>query len=91
MVAFALLLCFAAWASLSLGMPRHHLALLGVAPAARRRRLLRGAGWSLLALAFALCMAAYGAGQGPIFWAAAMVLGAIGWVLLLTFASLRRR
>jgi hypothetical protein len=91
MVALALLLCIAAWASLSLGMPRHHQALLGAMPTPTRRRLLRGGGWLLLAAAFALCMAAYGTGQGPIFWAAAMVLAAIAWVLLLTFASRRRR
>jgi hypothetical protein len=91
MVALAWLLCFAAWALLSLGMPKHHQALLGAALPAARRRLLRGGGWLLLAAAFALCMAAYGTGQGPIFWAAAMVLGAIAWVLLSTFANLRRR
>ncbi len=75
------------WALLSLGLPKHHAAVFGREPGASHSRRLRAAGWCLLALGLPACIAGYGWGQGPVFWASTLVLGAIAWVLLMTALS----
>lgn len=79
--------CLLGWALLSIGLPRHHLALLGHEPARQRTRWLRAAGWTVLGLALPACVGAYGWGQGPIFWASGLVLAAILWALLMGMLS----
>lgn len=65
----ALSLCFAAFALLCVGLPRHYAVLYGSERAAPRRlRGLRASGWALLALAFAAAVAAEGWNRGPLLW-----------------------
>lgn len=87
MAVLIVLTCLFGWALLSLGLARHHIALLGHEPALQRTRRLRAAGWILLVLALPACLGAYGWGQGPIFWASGLVLGAILWVLVMGVLS----
>lgn len=84
MPGMVLALAMVAWMLLALGLPRHHKAVFGADPSPGTCRLSRAAGWTLLPLAFAVAVAAHGWGQGPIFWAASLVLGALAWVLLMT-------
>ncbi|MCF7220692.1 DUF3325 domain-containing protein [Marilutibacter chinensis] len=84
MLGLVLALSLTAWILLALGLPRHHKAVFGTDPAPARRRLLRAAGWCLLPLGFAVAAADRGWGQGPIFWAASLVIAALAWVLLMT-------
>lgn len=83
----ALLLAFAAWVTLSLGLPKHQTAALGhmLAPAASRR--LRLLGWVLLAADLALLVALRGWELGPVLWACLLIVTAIAWTLLLTRLS----
>lgn len=90
MIAPVILASLLGWALLSLGLPRHHVAVFGSEPGPARSRRLRAAGWVLLALGLPACVGEYGAGQGPVFWASALVVAAIAWVLLMTWLGERR-
>lgn len=90
MIAAVVIASLLGWALLSLGLPKHHAAVFGSEPGRARSRRLRGAGWMLLALGLPACVGEYGWGQGPVFWASALVVGAIAWVLLMTWAGLSR-
>ncbi|KAB8198130.1 DUF3325 family protein [Lysobacter maris] len=83
MFGVVLALSIGAWMLLALGLPRHRQAVFGAAASDRGGHLLRLAGWSLLPLAFAIAVEDHGWGQGPIFWAAALVIAALAWVLLM--------
>jgi hypothetical protein len=85
--AMALVLCYAGWCLLCLGMERHHRDIFGVAPSAARRRRLRVGGWFALMLAFAISVYALGWEFGPVLWACALMLAALVWALLLPFAA----
>lgn len=87
MIAFLVIASLLGWALLSLGLPKHHAALFGHEPGLSRSRRLRAGGWVLLGLGLPACIAGYGWGQGPVFWASALVLGAIAWVLVMTALS----
>ena len=50
MIAPVILASLLGWALLSLGLPRHHVAVFGSEPGPARSRRLRAAGWVLLAL-----------------------------------------
>lgn len=84
-----LLLAFAAWIALSLGLPRYQPPVLGrtLPPAICRR--LRALGWALLAADLALLIATRGWQLGPIFWTCALIVSVIVWALLLTRLSRR--
>lgn len=90
MIMIALLLSLLGWALLSLGLPRHYKSVFGRDLPARQGRPLRAGGWTAIPAALALCITAYGWGEGPIFWASTLVLGALGWVLLMTALVSRR-
>lgn len=78
-----------AWVLFSLAMPKHQQAVLARTLPLRATPWLRMAGGCLLAAGLAICIAARGWSQGPIFWGALLILSAIAWILLLTFAPRR--
>lgn len=80
-------LCLLAWPLFALAMDKHQPQLLARGLPQAARRSLRVLAWVLLVLALAVFLGAKGAGQGPVFWGASLVLSAIAWVLLLTFAA----
>lgn len=80
----ALGLSYAGMAGLCLGMDRHHQQVWSVkAPA--RQRLLRLAGWLLLALALWPCVQAWGAAVGSVAWLGMLSAAALALVLLLPY------
>ena len=83
----ALVLCYAGWCLLCLGMERHHRDVFGAAPSSTRRRKLRVGGWFALMLAFAISVYALDWEFGPVLWACALMLAALVWALLLPFAA----
>lgn len=85
--AIALVLCYAGWCLLCLGMERHHRDFFGAVPSPARRRKLRVGGWFALMLAFAVSVYAIDWEFGPVLWACALMLAALVWALLLPFAA----
>lgn len=73
MVALGSILILAAWWLLAMAMPPC---------AAARARRLRAAAAGALLLSLAGFVAAIGVEQGPVFWAAALMLGALAVALL---------
>lgn len=73
MSGFALASAFSGFVALCLAMEKHQLDLYGRERATpRRRRGFRIVGWSLLALAFALCVSDSGWALGPVLWLGAL-------------------
>jgi hypothetical protein len=83
MVIVGVLLLLAAWCLLVLAVPKHHLAVSGRVVPEGRLRLYRAGGWMLLAVSLGCFVARIGWDQGPVFWACALMLGAIAAALLL--------
>jgi hypothetical protein len=83
-VLLAVALCYAGMVGLCLAMDRHHAQALG-AKAPRRQRLLRWAGWLLLALALWPCLQIWGGAVGPVVWCGMLSVGAFAVVLLLPY------
>jgi hypothetical protein len=81
----ALLLCYGGFTALCLSMDRHHAELLGRKPSARRRQLMKLAGWLLLALSLWAAVASTGWGLGLVEWCAVLMLSALLLVLLLPY------
>jgi hypothetical protein len=81
----ALLLCYGGFTALCLSMDRHHAELLGRKPTARRRQLMKLAGWLLLALSLWAAVASTGWGLGLVEWCAVLMLSALLLVLLLPY------
>ncbi|MDA8519889.1 DUF3325 domain-containing protein [Acidovorax sp. NCPPB 4044] len=75
-----LLLCFAGWAGIALGMDRHHEETWGREGLAPRLRALRRAGWA--ALTFSLALA--------VWWprASSVSLAVTWWAMALSVAAL---
>lgn len=73
-----------AWPLLALAMPKHQRVLLGRELAPFAGAALRVLGGVLLATGLAAFVDARGPAQGPVFWAASLVVTALGWVLLMT-------
>jgi hypothetical protein len=84
MLWLGLCLGIAAWCLLSLGLEKHHRQVFANAFDATRARLLRAAGWLLLAVDFGLFVYGWGWAQGPIFWTAALIISALAWSVLMT-------
>lgn len=81
----ALLLCYGGFTALCLSMDRHHAALLGDKPSARRRHLLTVGGWLLLALSLWAAVASAGWGLGLVEWFAVLMLSGLLLVLLMPY------
>lgn len=90
MIVGAFFLMLAAWCLLSLAQPKHHEALLRRKAATATTRSLRVFGALLLCIGLAACVHARGWEQGPVFWAATLMLSALAWVLWLTLLTPRR-
>ncbi|MCY1269551.1 hypothetical protein D9M68_246000 [compost metagenome] len=83
-IPLVLALGYAGLAGLCLGMDRHHLQVWPRKSAARQR-LLRLAGWLLLAAALWPCLRAWGNAVGPVVWLGALSAAAFTLVLLLPY------
>jgi len=81
----ALLLCYGGFTALCLSMDRHHAELLGRKQSARRRQLIKLAGWLLLASSLWAAVASTGWGLGLVQWCAVLMLSALLLVLLLPY------
>ena len=81
----ALLLCYSGFTALCLSMDRHHAELLGHKTTAGRRKLLKLAGWSLLAVSPWTLVSRIGWGLGLVEWFAVLMLSALLLVLLLPY------
>ena len=81
----ALLLCYGGFTALCLSMDRHHAELLGRKPSARRRQLMKLAGWLLLALSLWAAVASTGWALGLVEWCAVLMLSALLLVLLMPY------
>jgi hypothetical protein len=82
LLAFALSL--AGLGALALSQAKHHRELTGLALSPARRRALRIAGWTALAVATASCLHSFGVGYGLVVETA--LLNASGIVLTLALA-----
>nr|WP_187670131.1 DUF3325 domain-containing protein [Pseudomonas carbonaria] len=80
----ALALSYAGMAGLCLGMDRHHVQVWPRKSRARQR-LLRLAGWLLLAAALWPCLRAWGGAVGTVVWCGVLTAGALALVLLLPY------
>lgn len=80
MVVAGTLLILAGWWLLAVAMPPHQ-------PAPARRRRLRLAGACALASSLPCYLVAVGAQQGPVFWAAALMLGAMAIAVVRALAG----
>lgn len=78
-------LSYSGFTALCLSLDRHHRDLFQSSPDARRRLLLRSAGWLLLLLSL---FAATGSGRSVdiVFWFGLTMATALSLVLLLTYA-----
>jgi len=87
MLVIGLIMSVAGLAGLALAMSRHHSDVFGTAPTRRRRKVLRLAGWGLLALSLSLwpCLVAWGLSIGLVTWAGMLTLGTLAVVLALTY------
>ncbi|PCC98127.1 DUF3325 domain-containing protein [Halopseudomonas pelagia] len=85
MIALSLALCISGFGSLCLGTPRHYQRICQTPCGHQRQRLLQLLGWLLLAAAAAPAIASMGASVGLAFWAAALTLGAMGQLLMLSY------
>lgn len=81
----ALLLCYGGFTALCLSMDRHHAELLGRQPTARRRLLLKLAGWLLLVCSLWAALSSTGWGLALVEWFAVLMLSALLLVLLLPY------
>ncbi|MDE1164979.1 MAG: DUF3325 domain-containing protein [Pseudomonas sp.] len=81
----AALLCYAAFTALCLSMERHHTELLGHTPSLARRRLLKAAGWGLLAVSLWAALRDIDWGMGLVHWVAALMGSAVLLVWLLPY------
>lgn len=81
-------LAFAGWGALSLAMARHWQQALGGHPASPGiRRGLRVLGGLLLGASLAVCLSGRGIGPALAHWFAALNLGGLAVVLLLSYAA----
>ena len=64
----AFITCLAGFAALALSQPKHARDVLGPANTANKRHLCRIAGWVLLAVSLAACLAAWDGTTGWVAW-----------------------
>lgn len=90
---FELLLCFAGWSGIALGLDRHHEDAWGREGSARRLRLLRRAGWALLVLSLLLAVGRPGTLTVPLsvtWWSMALSVAALGATAMATWLPRRQ-
>lgn len=88
----ALTLAIFGFAALALSMHKHHRDVFGAPPTHARRLPLRVAGWVLLGLSFAPCIAQAGWAIGIVLWLGLLTAAALAIVLLVTsLPSAKRR
>lgn len=80
-----LLLAFAGFGAIAATMDRHCEDMLRREPRARTRRLLRGAGYTVLGLALCPAIGKWGASLGMVLWLGALTLAALPLALLLAY------
>lgn len=78
-------LCYAGMAALSLGMDKHYAQVWAGSLKPLQQKLLRVAGWSLILLALVPSVTGWNATVGIVTWAGMLTLGAIAFVLLLSY------
>lgn len=76
MTAISIACAILAFSLFGLSTDAHHLARLGGRPRPERRRMLRTAAWTAVALAFPFAILARGWIYGPIAWFGALMFGA---------------
>ena len=78
-------LCYAGMGALSLGMEKHHAQVWNDSPKPAQQKLLRASGWVLILLALVPSITGWNATVGIVTWAGMLSLGAIAFVLLLSY------
>lgn len=78
-------LCYAGMAALSLAMEKHHAQVWTDSPRPLQQKSLRVAGWGLILLALVPSITGWNATVGVVAWAGMLSLGAIVFVLLLSY------
>lgn len=89
---FELLLCFAGWSGIALGLDRHHEDAWASEGGARRLRLLRRAGGALLVLSLLLAVGRPGPLTVPLsvtWWSVALSVAALGTTAMATWLPRR--
>lgn len=79
------LLCYVGFTALCLSMERHYSDLLAGKPSLRRRRLLKAAGWLLLAVSIWAAASAEGWTMGLVKWSAVLMASAVLLVFLMPY------
>lgn len=85
-------LAFFGFTALALSMHKHHRDVFGVPPMRARSLPLRIAGWALLGLSLAPCVARSGWSVGLVLWCGLLTTAALAVALMLTsLPSAKRR
>lgn len=84
MTVLAFALAFAGFLALCLAMFKHHRDVFGRPPAPWHTRLLRGAGFALVALAGWPCVGAWGAATGTVVWLGVLSIAGLAVVAAIT-------
>lgn len=79
------LLCYVGFTALCLSMERHYSDLLAGKSSLRRRRLLKVAGWLLLAVSIWAAVSAEGWTMGLVKWSAVLMASAVLLVFLMPY------
>lgn len=79
------LIAFAGFAALCLAMDKHFSELLGRKPGPGQLRLVRYAGWLLLALSLGLAVQLRGLAHGLVEWTALSMAGVTLWVFAMPY------
>lgn len=87
----ALALALAGFAALALSMHKHHRDIVGTAPTFPRRLALRVAGWLLLGLSLAFCVAPFGWAIGLVHWTGLLTVAGVTIALVLAAMTTRIR
>jgi hypothetical protein len=84
----SLALCYAGLGGVCLSMQRHHHQVWRRESTAARSRVLRVAGWMLLALSLVACMRASSPAIGMVLWFGLLSAAAVTMTMLLPYAPL---
>lgn len=87
MEAAALLLATASFSALALALPKHHRDFFGAPPSRGRAAALQAAGWTLLAVSLAPCVARSDGSLGLVLWFGLLTAAALVVALSLSYAA----